>query len=173
MPPVLTEHFFDALARQVITGQTQAVLGQFSAPLAVYSDASIYVFEDRDGVERFLASLQARLSRISVASVEVAALESGRSIPGGETHTMELKYVSMFGRTIGRTVCKVFVRRIEGAPLIELIELEASDLPGPGCLSGHGGHRRPTPGAHGPRLGATPGTGGAMGRHAPVPSLWH
>ena len=164
MPPVLTEQFFSALASHVLRGQRHAVLDRFNAPLAVYSKSSIHVFEDKESVGGFLAGLQARLANVAVASVEVAGLSSDRSETGAEVHSLELNYRSMLGRLIGSTVCKLFVRRIEGAPIIELIELKASTLPGPGCLSGHGGRRRPREAGRTVRLGLQAPSGRNMSR---------
>ena len=164
MPPVLTEHFFDALYDHVLKGEFAPVLKRCNGPLVVYSGPAIEVLRTTSAIEALLARVRSRLQKNGVSHINIEATESRQSQDGSEVHSLTATFRTGFGGAIGTSMYKVFVRRIEGAPQIELVEIKDSTLPGPGCLTtSHRGKRR----AHQKTRSSSMSDRGALAHH------WH
>ncbi len=122
MSPELTSEFFRDLSCGLLDGDLSPVLRAIRAPLVMYAPDAVIALEREESVRLFLRNYRRALLARGAKSAVVQVPEAIRDRFGMESYLVTHTFLEDDGSPIGEEQLRYFVRRIEGAPRIEMVE---------------------------------------------------
>ena len=122
MSPELTSEYFRGLSRSLLNGDLAPVLRALRDPLVLYSPDAVIALGDDDNIKRFLRIYRRGLMAEGVKGADAYVQDASRDRLGMECYLVTHTFLDRDGRFVGEEELRYFVRRIEGAPLIEMVE---------------------------------------------------
>ncbi len=122
MPPELCREYFSDIARNILLGRLQILLLHMRIPFVVYAFDTTFILNEAEQANRALRQYRAMLKARRARFVDVESSDRLKGTTGLEKYRVVERYHDGAGHIIGRVELRYFVRRIEGKPVIEMIE---------------------------------------------------